>query len=78
MAATIYIYIYIRRYGFLSYSLTIHIYIYIYIYIVKDNQRKPYLLIDMSVPMDNNVSVKEYDEEILRHENWNFEKNVVL
>ena len=33
---------------------------------VKDYTRKTYLLIDMSVPTDNNKSVKEYDEEIER------------
>ena len=32
--------------------------------VVKDYKRKICLLIEISVPTDNNISVKEYDEEI--------------
>ena len=30
--------------------------------VVKNYKRKTYLLINMSVPTDNNISVKEYNE----------------
>ena len=41
--------------------------------VVKDYKRKTCLLIDMSVPTDN-LSVKEYDEEIQRlgNKTWLF------
>ena len=51
---------------------------------LKDYKRKTFLLIDMSVPTDNNISVKEYnkiseykDEEIEIKEMWNLKTTTV-
>ena len=41
---------------------------------VKDYERKTCLLIDMSMSIDNYISVKEYDEKIQRLGNRNWKK----